>query len=51
VLVIEALPPRTEAELLSACDELAALVTEQLGASCRVEVLGSNGREQAALDA
>lgn len=51
VLVIEALPPRTEADLHAACDELAALVKEQLGATCRFEVLGSNGRQQASLDA
>jgi DNA/RNA-binding domain of Phe-tRNA-synthetase-like protein len=51
VLVIEALPPRTEADLRAACEELAGLVRGLLGATCRVELLGSNGRDQAALDA
>ncbi len=51
VLVIEALPPRTIGDLRAACDELAALVTEHLGASCRVTLLGSNGVTHASLDA
>jgi DNA/RNA-binding domain of Phe-tRNA-synthetase-like protein len=41
VLVIEALPPRTEADLQAACDDLATLVQEHLGAICRVEIVGT----------
>lgn len=50
VLVIEALPPRTEADLRAALDDLAALVSEQLGAACRVAVLGANGVTETPLD-
>jgi hypothetical protein len=41
VLVIEALPPRTEADLRAACDDLAALLVEHLGAACRIEIAGA----------
>ncbi len=41
VLVIEALPPRTEADLRAACDDLATLLTEHLGANCRVEIIAA----------
>lgn len=41
VLVIEALPPRTETELRAACDDLATLLAEHLGADCRVEIIGA----------
>jgi DNA/RNA-binding domain of Phe-tRNA-synthetase-like protein len=41
VLVIEALPPRTEADLQAACDDLATLLQEHLGAICRVEIIGT----------
>lgn len=50
VLVIEALPPRTAQELQAACDELAALVAEPLGATCRVAIL-VEGRHETSLDA
>ncbi len=51
VLVIEALPPRTSAELEAACGDLARLIEEHLGAECRVTLLGDNGVSEAALDA
>lgn len=50
VLVIEALPPRTGADLGAACEELAAVVTVRLGASCRVALLGANGVYETSLD-
>lgn len=50
VLVIEALPPRSLDDLRAACDELAVLVTEHLGARCRVAPLGRNGVTAASLD-
>jgi DNA/RNA-binding domain of Phe-tRNA-synthetase-like protein len=50
VLVIEALPPRTEEDLRAACDELAALVTLHLGATCRVAILGANAVTETTLD-
>jgi DNA/RNA-binding domain of Phe-tRNA-synthetase-like protein len=40
VLVIEALPPRTAADLRAACAELASLATRLLGATCTVRVIG-----------
>jgi len=40
VLVIEALPPRTAADLRAACGELASLATRLLGATCKVRVIG-----------
>lgn len=40
VLVIEALPPRTDADLKAACSDLADLLSEHLGAVCRVEIAG-----------
>lgn len=50
VLVLEALPPRTEDELRAACDELADLVSQHLGATCRVAILGANGVHEMSLD-
>jgi DNA/RNA-binding domain of Phe-tRNA-synthetase-like protein len=43
VLVIEALPPRTAAEVTAACAELAGMVTSHLGGESRVALLGANG--------
>lgn len=43
VLVIEALPPRTETDLRAACDELATLANDCLGGTYRIALLGSNG--------
>jgi DNA/RNA-binding domain of Phe-tRNA-synthetase-like protein len=40
VLVIEALPPRTAADLRAACADLASLATRLLGATCTVRVMG-----------
>lgn len=51
VLVIEALPPRTADEVAAACDALASLVQEHLGASCQVAILGANGVSETPLDA
>jgi DNA/RNA-binding domain of Phe-tRNA-synthetase-like protein len=51
VLVIEALPPHTAGDIRAACDELASLVSEHLGATCRASLLGSNGRDDVSLDA
>ena len=51
VLVIEALPPRPAADVSAACDDLAGLVREHLGAACRVALLGSNGVFAVSLDA
>ena len=51
VLVIEALPPRDETELRVACDELAGLVSQHLGGTCRVALLGGDGPLEASLDA
>jgi DNA/RNA-binding domain of Phe-tRNA-synthetase-like protein len=51
VLVIEALPPRTADDLLAACTDLAATVSERLGATCRVALLGGNGKVETSLDA
>jgi DNA/RNA-binding domain of Phe-tRNA-synthetase-like protein len=51
VLVIEALPPRTLDDVATACDDLASLVREHLGATCRVALLGSNGVFAVSLDA
>lgn len=48
VLVIEALPPRTEADLSAACHDLATLLEEHLGAACRVEIIGT-GMERVTL--
>lgn len=45
ILVIEALPPRTRDDLRAACDELATHVSETLGATCRVALLGAGARE------
>jgi DNA/RNA-binding domain of Phe-tRNA-synthetase-like protein len=50
ILVIEALPPRTSEELRAACDDLAALVGDLLGARCRVALCGFAGTNQVALD-
>lgn len=41
VLVIEALPPLTEVHARAACDDLAVLLAEHLGANCRVENIGT----------
>jgi DNA/RNA-binding domain of Phe-tRNA-synthetase-like protein len=43
VLVIEALPPRTAADVGAACEDLATLVRRHLGATCRVALLEANG--------
>ncbi len=51
VLVIEALPPRTRDDVHAACDDLAAMTTLQLGATCRVALLGENGVAETSLDA
>jgi DNA/RNA-binding domain of Phe-tRNA-synthetase-like protein len=51
VLVIEGLPPRTADDVSAACEDLAAIVSEQLGATCRVSLLGSNGIDDVSLDA
>ncbi len=51
VLVIEALPPRTSTELLAACGDMAELVGDQLGASCRIALLGGNVVFETSLDA
>lgn len=51
VLVIEALPPRTVDDLQVACDELAALVEQHLGATCRVTILGGENGLETSLDA
>ncbi|MGH2615830.1 MAG: B3/B4 domain-containing protein [Thermomicrobiales bacterium] len=51
VLVIEALPPRTADELHIACNDLATLARERLGATSKVVLLGSNGVFETALDA
>ena len=50
VLVIEALPPRTLDDVRAACDDLGARVSQNLGATCRVTLLGSNGVFETALD-
>jgi DNA/RNA-binding domain of Phe-tRNA-synthetase-like protein len=44
-LCIEALPPTTAAELRVACDDLAALVRDKLGANANVELLSRERRE------
>jgi DNA/RNA-binding domain of Phe-tRNA-synthetase-like protein len=44
-LCIEALPPAGEAHLRAACEELAQLVRQKLGASASVELLGQNRDE------
>ncbi|MEX0785450.1 MAG: phenylalanine--tRNA ligase beta subunit-related protein [Dehalococcoidia bacterium] len=51
VLVIEALPPRTEENVRAACDDLAAMATMRLGATCRVVLFGANGVFETSLDA
>ena len=51
VLVIEALPPRTEDDVLASCQDLAAMATSLLGATCRVALLGANGVFETTLDA
>ncbi|MFN8590005.1 MAG: phenylalanine--tRNA ligase beta subunit-related protein [Thermomicrobiales bacterium] len=51
VLVIEALPPRTTAEVQSACEDLAALVSAHLAAQCRVSLLGRQSAWETSLDA
>ena len=51
VLVIEALPPRTDEDLRAACDDLAALTTQRLGATCRVVLFGAIGDFETSLDA
>jgi DNA/RNA-binding domain of Phe-tRNA-synthetase-like protein len=43
-LCIEALPPTTAATLRTACDELASLVTEQLGGTAVVEIIDATRR-------
>jgi DNA/RNA-binding domain of Phe-tRNA-synthetase-like protein len=50
VLVIEALPPRTQDDVLASCLDLAAMTTSHLGATCRVAVLGANGVFETMLD-
>lgn len=39
-LCVEVLPPLSEEALRAACADLAELVSQKLGASCRVEILG-----------
>jgi DNA/RNA-binding domain of Phe-tRNA-synthetase-like protein len=51
VLVIEALPPRTQDDVLASCHDLAALATSHLGATCRIALLGANGVFETTLDA
>jgi hypothetical protein len=51
VLVIEALPPRTAGDLLAACGDLAESVSNHLGASCRIALLGGSGVFETSLDA
>jgi DNA/RNA-binding domain of Phe-tRNA-synthetase-like protein len=51
ILVIEALPPRTRDNLRAACDELATRVSETLGATCQVALLGGEGVRELPLDA
>jgi DNA/RNA-binding domain of Phe-tRNA-synthetase-like protein len=51
VLVIEALPPRTSADLQAACDDLAALLSQHLGATCRVELFDFARKNSVALAA
>ena len=51
VLAIEALPPRSEDDVLAACQDLAALATSLLGATCRVALLGANRVFETTLDA
>jgi DNA/RNA-binding domain of Phe-tRNA-synthetase-like protein len=51
ILVIEALPPRTRDNLRAACDELATRVSETLGATCQVALLGPEGARELPLDA
>jgi DNA/RNA-binding domain of Phe-tRNA-synthetase-like protein len=51
VLVIEALPPRTDDDVLASCQDLIAMATSLLGATCRVALLGANGVFETALDA
>jgi DNA/RNA-binding domain of Phe-tRNA-synthetase-like protein len=51
VLVIEALPPRTAGDLLAACGDLAESVSNHLGASCRIALLGGSGVFETTLDA
>ena len=50
VLVIEALPPRSGAEVRTACEELAGMVADRLGATCRVVLLGAGGVSETSLD-
>jgi DNA/RNA-binding domain of Phe-tRNA-synthetase-like protein len=51
VLVIEALPPRTAGDLLAACGDLAESVSNHLGASCRIALLGGSEVFETSLDA
>lgn len=51
VLVVEALPPRTSADLQLACSDLAALVETYLGATCHVALLGNDAPRETPLDA
>jgi DNA/RNA-binding domain of Phe-tRNA-synthetase-like protein len=51
ILVIEALPLRTKPELRAACDDLAGLIGQHLGGTCRVELLGGRGLREVSLDA
>ncbi len=50
VLVIEALPPRTQDDVLATGHDLAAMATLHLGATCRVALLGANGVFETTLD-
>lgn len=51
VLVIEALPPRSLADLQAACDDLATATQRFVGGTCRVALLEANGVGETSLDA
>jgi DNA/RNA-binding domain of Phe-tRNA-synthetase-like protein len=51
VLVIEALPPRTQDDVLASAHDLAMMASLHLGAECRVALLGANGVFETTLDA
>ena len=51
VLVIEALPPRTPDDVLSACHDLAGMARLHLNATCRVALLSENGVDETVLNA
>jgi DNA/RNA-binding domain of Phe-tRNA-synthetase-like protein len=51
VLVIEALPPRSEADVREACHVLATVARDLVGGTYRVALLGANGVCETSLDA